>query len=58
MTQKMKYYERIKNNTKDVRFNDLVNILKEFGFELKRTSGSHNVFSRNEITFAIPSHNN
>lgn len=54
----MKFYERIKNNPKDVRFNDLENVLIEFGFELNRISGSHNVYSKDKITFVIPTHNN
>ena len=58
MTQKIKLFERIKNNPKDVNFKDLENFLKEIGFEFKRTSGSHHIYSKDEITFVIPSHNN
>lgn len=58
MTQRQKVYERIKNNPKSVRFNDLKKLLLDKDFELKRSVGSHFVFSKGTVTFVIPSHNN
>ena len=58
MSKKNKLVNWIKNNPKDVRFNDLRNLLNDVGFELKRISGSHYVFSKENTIFVIPSHNN
>ena len=58
MTKKIKSFDKIKNNPKDVKFNEIKNILDEHGFVLKRISGSHFIYSKDEITFVIPSHNN
>jgi len=58
MTKKKKIFEKLKNNPKDVRFDDIKKMLEEKGFELKRISGSHFIFSKGEVTFVIPSHNN
>jgi len=58
MTKRIKFCEKIKNNSKDVYFTDLRNLLNEKGFALKRVTGSHYIYSNGEITFVIPSHNN
>jgi hypothetical protein len=58
MKRKHKVFDKIKNNPKDVRFNVLKNMLIEEGFILKRTTGSHFVFTKGELTFIVPSHNN
>lgn len=58
MTRRLKVYDKVKNNPKDVKFNDLKNLLLEKGFDLKRSSGSHFIFSKDEIVFVIPTHNN
>ena len=58
MTKKTKVFEKIKNNPKDVRFNDLRNLLIDEGYILKRIKGSHFIFSKGENVFVIPSHNN
>ena len=58
MTKKIKQIYKIKSNPKSVKFNDLITLLEEYGFELKRVSGSHHIYNREEITFPIPVHNN
>ena len=58
MSRKNKLFDRLKNNPKDVRFGDIRNLMVDIGFELKRTSGSHYIFSKGDITFVIPAHNN
>lgn len=58
MSKNSKIFEKIKNNPKDVRFNDLRNLLIDDGFILKRIRGSHYIFSKGETVFVIPSHNN
>ena len=44
MTKKIKSFDKIKNNPKDVKFNEIKNILDEHGFVLKRISGSHFIY--------------
>jgi hypothetical protein len=39
MTNKEKRLERLKNNPKDVTFNELVAVLKSYGFEVRNYSG-------------------
>lgn len=45
MTKTEKLLARIRNNPKNVHFDDLVNLLLRFGFAMRRNSGSHAVFS-------------
>ncbi len=58
MTRKIKQIDKIKANPKDVKFSDLVILLKEFGFDLKRIKGSHHVYNRDDVTFIVPVHKN
>jgi len=58
MTKKLKQIDRIRSNPKNVKFSDLIILLEEFGFELKRINGSHHIYNRDEITFPIPVHQN
>jgi predicted RNA binding protein YcfA (HicA-like mRNA interferase family) len=58
MTKKSKLYSRIKNNPRGITFSELRIFLEDNGFAFKRQSGSHFVYSKKEITFVIPSHNN
>lgn len=58
MTRKIKQIDKIKANPKDVKFSDLVILLKEFGFDLKRIKGSHHVYNRDDVTFVVPVHKN
>ncbi len=44
MTRRDKLRRRIEANPKNVAFHDLRVLLEEYGFELKRTRGSHHSF--------------
>jgi len=44
MTRRQKRRQKIAQNPKNVRFEDLRRLLEDYGFELKRTKGSHNSF--------------
>ena len=45
---KRKLLEKIYNNTKNVKFNDFIVIVKSFGFYETRSSGSHSIY-RNDM---------
>lgn len=45
MTKREKRLRKIRQNPKNVSFEDLRKVLEDFGFELKRSSGSHHSFS-------------
>jgi len=44
-----KLFLRIKNNPKDVRFRDLCQLAKKFGFVFKGGKGSHRVYGHTGI---------
>ena len=44
MSKKDKLLQRIRQNPKNVSFRDLRTLLESYGFELRRTKGSHNSF--------------
>lgn len=44
MSRKEKLLERIRRNPNNVAFRDLQRLLELFGFELKRSKGSHHSF--------------
>ncbi|MEM6283392.1 MAG: type II toxin-antitoxin system HicA family toxin [Chloroflexota bacterium] len=44
MSRDDKLLEKLRNNPKNVRFEDLQKLLESFGFVLKRSSGSHHSF--------------
>lgn len=54
MSKKDKALDRIRNNPKNVRFEDLQKILENLGFELRHRSGSHVVFVRGKHVLIIP----
>lgn len=54
MSKKDKALDRIRNNPKNVRFEDLQKILENLGFELPHRSGSHAVFARGKHVLIIP----
>jgi len=49
MSKKEKLYARIKNNQKNVRFQDFCTLMEHFGFALVRISGSHHLYQRPEF---------
>ncbi len=58
MTRRQKRRQKIAQNPKNVRFEDLRRLLEDYGFELKRTKGSHNSFvsyiADEKTTIVIP----
>ncbi|MBW1800652.1 MAG: type II toxin-antitoxin system HicA family toxin [Deltaproteobacteria bacterium] len=44
-----KLLKKIIGGSKNIRFTDMVNLVRGFGFELSRTEGSHHIFSRYDI---------
>jgi predicted RNA binding protein YcfA (HicA-like mRNA interferase family) len=49
MSKKEKLFARIKNNQKNIRFQDFCALMEYFGFELVRVSGSHHLYQRPDI---------
>jgi predicted RNA binding protein YcfA (HicA-like mRNA interferase family) len=60
MTQRNKLRRKIRNNPRNVRFNEMKTLLSRFGFELVRTRGSHHFFrfddGRYVQNITIPAH--
>ena len=44
-----KLLKKIIRGSKNIRFADMVNLVRGFGFELSRTEGSHHIFFRTDI---------
>ena len=44
-----KLFDKIKNNPKDVRFNDICRLAEYFGFTYRGGKGSHMVYTRKGI---------
>ncbi|MEA2108502.1 MAG: type II toxin-antitoxin system HicA family toxin [Pseudomonadota bacterium] len=44
-----KLLKKIMGGSKNIRFADMVNLVKGFGFKLSRTEGSHHIFFRTDI---------
>jgi predicted RNA binding protein YcfA (HicA-like mRNA interferase family) len=44
-----KLLKKIIGGSKNIRFSDMANLVKGFGFELSRTDGSHHIFVRSEV---------
>lgn len=44
-----KQLNKLARNSKNVKFNEFVNIVKKFGFVLERVSGSHHIFKNPEV---------
>lgn len=57
MSKRDKLRERLKNNPANARFSDIRKLLEYEGFMLDRITGSHHIFSKDDITFVIPVHN-
>lgn len=58
MSKREKLRQRIEQHPKNVRFDDLHKLLKSYGFELRRTKGSHHSFiakiAEQEVLLVIP----
>lgn len=44
-----KLLKKIISGSKNIRFTDMVNLVRGFGFELSRTEGSHHIFFRPDV---------
>ncbi|MBI5846324.1 MAG: type II toxin-antitoxin system HicA family toxin [Deltaproteobacteria bacterium] len=44
-----KILKKILGGSKNIRFDDMVNLVTGFGFTIARTDGSHHIFSRNDL---------
>jgi predicted RNA binding protein YcfA (HicA-like mRNA interferase family) len=44
MTKKQKLLRKLLSGSKNIRFDEFVSLLLAFGFELKRISGSHQIY--------------
>lgn len=58
MSKREKLRERLKNNPNNATFSEIRKLLKQEGFALDRITGSHHIFTKDEITFVVPVHNN
>ncbi len=56
MTRRVKRLEKIRNNPKNVRFEDLDQLLTDFGFRRRqpRSGSSHYVYVRGEYQLTVP----
>ena len=53
MSKREKLLAKIRNNPKEVRFEDLTKVLEWYGFELKRVKGSHHSFVRGQYNLTV-----
>ena len=58
MNKRKKLRERLKNNPRNATFSDIRKLLEQEGFALDRITGSHHIFTKDDVTFAVPVHNN
>ena len=53
-----KLKEKLLTKPKDMRFEEVKTLLRNYGFENARTKGSHFLFTDNKSVISIPVHNN
>lgn len=58
MTKYEKLKEKLLTKPKDMRFEEVKTLLRNYGFENARTKGSHFLFTDNKSVISIPVHNN
>jgi predicted RNA binding protein YcfA (HicA-like mRNA interferase family) len=46
---RIKILQKILAGSKNIRFSDMENLVRGFGFTLSRTDGSHHIFTRPDI---------
>ena len=56
--RKQKLLTRLKNAPSGATFDDIRSLLFEEGFWLDRVTGSHHIFTNDDVTFVIPVHAN
>jgi len=47
--KKQKLFRKLIKGSQNINFNDLINIVEAFGFELPRTKGSHHIYVHKDI---------
>ncbi|MBE9116408.1 type II toxin-antitoxin system HicA family toxin [Lusitaniella coriacea LEGE 07157] len=57
MNKREKLRKRLKNTPNNVTFAEIRKLLEQEGFVLDRVTGSHHIFTKDEITFVVPVHN-
>ena len=57
MSKKQKLLQQIIDSQKNVSFQDLVVLVKAFGFTLSRINGSHHIFTHPNIPNLVNSQN-
>jgi predicted RNA binding protein YcfA (HicA-like mRNA interferase family) len=58
LSKREKLRERLKNNPNNATFSEIRKLLKQEGFVLDRIAGSHHIFTKDDVTFVVPVHNN
>ena len=58
MSKHGKLLEKLKNSPNNATFAQVEKVLLQEGFILDRIAGSHHVFKKGSVTFAIPVHQN
>jgi predicted RNA binding protein YcfA (HicA-like mRNA interferase family) len=58
VSKRKKLRERLKNNPNTATFSELRKLLEQEGFALDRITGSHHIFTKDDVTFVVPVHNN
>jgi predicted RNA binding protein YcfA (HicA-like mRNA interferase family) len=53
-----KLLDRIRRNPNDVRFGDILKLLEDESFALRRVKGSHHISQKDDIIFVVPVHQN
>jgi predicted RNA binding protein YcfA (HicA-like mRNA interferase family) len=54
MGRKEELLARIRNNPQSVRFGDLTKLLTWYGFEYKRSKGSHHIYQQGHYNVIVP----
>jgi predicted RNA binding protein YcfA (HicA-like mRNA interferase family) len=58
LSRREKRLQKIRQNPKNVAFDDLNQLLQDYGFELRRVTGSHHIFEYNlegeQLKFIVP----
>ncbi len=55
MTKREKRLQKIRQNPRNVSFDELRQVLEDYGFELRRINGSHHIFRAevNEVVWSL-----
>jgi len=54
MGRKEELLAKIRDNPKSVRFDELTKLLTWYGFEFKRSKGSHHMYQRGRYNIVVP----